>query len=132
MRRKIAFTAEKGFVSLLILLVFVFLSWKSFQTFYKVESYERMVRLEAEKVKASYVAESGFGWALSMLKQDPLWAGGTRQMAGGIVEVVIQRDTQRYTIVAKAQMDNVVQKRCGEYRQENGELSLIAYRELYD
>lgn len=123
---------EKGFISLLILMVLVFLSWKGFQAFYKTASYERMVRYETQRIKAACWADSGLEWAEAAIEQNPAWPGGTRQYAGGEIVIQVKKTGQVYTITSSSKIDKTVQKKYGNYLLTEESLVLIRSGELYE
>jgi len=123
---------DKGFISLFILLVLVFLSWKGFLAFYKAGSYERMVRYETQRIKAACWADSGLEWAEAALKQNPAWPGGTRQFAGGEIVIQVKKTGQVYTITSGCKIEKTVQKKYGTYLLVEESLVLIRSGELYD
>lgn len=123
---------QKGFVSLLVLLVLVFLSWKGFVVFYKVSSYERITRYEAQRIEASCAADSGLEWAEANLKRNPAWQGGSRHFAGGEITVEVVKKDQIYTVTSSSRQERTVQKKYGSYLQTGESLVLIRYGERYD
>jgi hypothetical protein len=124
---------ERGLVSLLILLVIVFISWKGTTVFYKVSSLERMTRYEAQMMKAAFSADSGLEWAKASLKKDPAWEGGSKGFGGGLIVVEVERRDKGIRILASAQIGETCQNRYGEYvAEEDGSLTLIRYGEFYD
>lgn len=124
---------SKGFISLLILLVMVFLSWAGYEVLSKASSQERIVRLEEQRIKALYLADSGLEWANAQLTEDPGWNGGQKQFREGKVKVEVQRNPQGFTVITKADSGKAVQKRYGFFsEQENGILVLKSYGELHE
>lgn len=123
---------EKGFVSLLVLLLIAFLSWIGFEVFYKVSSQERIVRYEAQKIKAIFIADSGLEWAKASLTKDPDWKGGTKIFTDGEVKVEIIKNVQGYRVIARSQSENTVQCRFGDFIDEIDKgLTLVSYGELF-
>jgi hypothetical protein len=126
------FFRDRGFVSLLILLVLVFLSWQGIVVWIKAGANERMARYEAAKTQASFAADGGLEYAKACLRDDPDWPGGSRELAGGRVTVDVRRSDQDYDITSKAEIGSSVQIKHGIYaRKEDGNLLLKTYEELY-
>lgn len=124
---------EKGFVSLLILLVIIFLSWIGVEAFYKTSSQERIIRYEAQRIKASFLADNGLEWARASLTKDPSWEGGTKLFCNGKVEVKVEKEEQAYKIISRSKSDGAVQVRYGFLSQgDDGVFVLISYGELFD
>ena len=124
---------DKGFISLLILFVIFFLSWIGFQAFYKASSQERIVRYEAEKVKAIFLSDSGLEWAKASLIKNPTWKGGVRQFNNGKIKVEIIKNNQSYRVISRSESENAVQNRYGEFIEDNNKgLILKSYGELFN
>lgn len=124
---------EKGFISLLILLVVISLSWIGLGLFYQVSSQERIVRYEAQKIKALFLADSGLEWARHTLDKDPAWQGGNKLFHTGEVKVEVIKKDQEYRVISRAQADRSVQRRYGDFaRADNGMLVLISYGEMFN
>ncbi len=124
---------EKGFVSLLILLVIIFLSWIGFEAFYKISSQERIIRYEAQRINASFLADNGLEWARALLTKDPTWEGGTKLFRNGKVEVEVEKEEQDYKVTSRSKSAGVIQVRYSSFSQgDNGVFVLISYRELFD
>ncbi|RNC29286.1 MAG: hypothetical protein AWM53_00639 [Candidatus Dichloromethanomonas elyunquensis] len=123
---------NKGFVSLFILLILVFFSWQGISVFVKASSNERMARLEAQKLKASYAADSGLAYAKAVLRTDPEWNGGTKELTEGLIIIEVQQEEKEYTVSSRAQIGNSTQIRYGKYVSgEDGALILKEYGEMY-
>ncbi|MGI6449528.1 MAG: hypothetical protein ACOX3R_04270 [Desulfitobacteriia bacterium] len=122
----------EGYVSLLLLLVLIFLSWIGSEALWKSGSEERIVRYEAQRMKASYLADSGLEWARSELVKDPFWRGGVKVFRSGRVEVDVSASEEEYTIISRSACDQAVQGRSAVLGfDENGVLVLFKYGELF-
>lgn len=124
---------DLGFISLLILLILVFLSWQGLQFYYKLYASEKMTRYEAERVKATFLADSGLEWGKYNLDQNTTWSGGSKTMTEGRIDVTVTQSNQEYRIVALAQVNSCIHKVYGVFQEmSDGNLHLIRYGELYD
>ncbi|HHV63645.1 MAG TPA: hypothetical protein GXX46_00990 [Peptococcaceae bacterium] len=126
---------ERGYVSLLILLVLFFLSSVGYEVLAKAGSQERIIRYEAQRVKALYLADSGLEWARSQLAQDPSWPGGLKVLNSGKIEVEVSKkdDEEEYTIYSRSQCEGAIQGRYGVLAwDEKGVLVLLRYGELFE
>lgn len=125
--------ANQGFVSVLVLIVIIALSWTSTQSFLKAGAFERMVRYEAQRNKAGVLADSGLEWAMAALSKDPGWMGGTKVLPTGKVEVTVVKTDSNYTVNTRSEIGGAVQKRYGMLeRSEDGGVTLQGYGELYN
>lgn len=122
---------ERGSISLLLLFIIFFLSSAGFLSFYKANSQSKMVRHEAQKIKARYLADSGLEWALASLNNDPNWAGGTLVLEEGTIEIKVQKSGSEYRIISTAQLMGSSQTSYGDYRFNGTEFILICYGEQY-
>lgn len=123
---------EKGFISLLVLLVLAVLFWKGSILFYKVGSQERMVVYESQKTRARILADSGLEWAKSALEADSSWTGGYKSMATGVLEVTVIPVPKGYSITCRTEAGRARHSLSAEFVCENGCLVLESYKELYN
>jgi len=125
-------TIEKGFVSLLMLMVITFLSLAGLSGFYRACSQERMIRYEAQRIKTAYLADSGLEWAMASLSKDPSWKGGKISCGGGEIEVVTVRNTKDFLVTSRAEINGTKQGRYGEISVDDGKYVLCGYGELFN
>lgn len=131
--RRLAGSRNNGYVSLLVLLVVIVLSWNGWEAFSKVHSQERMVDGEAWKMKAVFLADSGLEWAKSSLAEDPEWSGGVKVFDDGQVRVQAVKLGNAYRVIARGEAGEAGQKRFGVLEPDSqGILRLIRYEELYN
>lgn len=117
---------------MLVLLVIIFLSWIGFQVFCQVSSQERMVRTEAQRMKAVYLADSGLQWARFSLARDPAWRGGLKLLKNGKIEVEVEKEGQEYKVLSKSESAGTFQARYGIFFQDDkGIFVLKSYGELF-
>ncbi|NLP43689.1 MAG: hypothetical protein GX351_03585 [Peptococcaceae bacterium] len=122
--------SDKGYVSLLMLIVIVFLAGIGFNALYKANSQEKIIRYEADKVKAVFLADSGLEWAKASLLEDREWQGGTRFFTNGSIQVEAKKTTEGYCVMSVAQTGGARQIRYGDFIEKEDDLVLIRYREL--
>lgn len=122
---------QRGFVSLLILLVLTFLCWQGFTVFVKVDARAKMVQSEAQVIRASYAADSGLEYAKVFLKHDPTWKKAKLPLSGGEVTITVLERGLGFRITARAQIGKTVQMRYADYDQGGeGDWILKNYGEL--
>ncbi|UWG99358.1 hypothetical protein LPY66_12495 [Dehalobacter sp. DCM] len=124
---------ERGFISLLVLLVTFFLSWIGMMTFMKVSSQERIVQYEAIKTQVAYAADSGLEIAEAQLSANTKWTGGVYDVADCEVCVCVEPQSEQFYITVSAQTRNVRQCRYGTLiSNQEGEYVLSNYGILYE
>lgn len=124
--------SQRGFVTLLMLLVLAFLTAQVFMLFIKVETRAKMVQYEAQQIKASYAADSGLEYARALLDKDTFWEEVVFPLSGGEVKIVLIEKAPGYRVTAKAQIGKIVQIRYVDYVQSEGKWLMKDYGELYD
>jgi len=123
---------EKGFISLLVLMVMAALLFTGTLVFYKVGSQERIAIYESQKIRARTLADSGLEWAKSALRADSSWSGGYKPMATGTLEVTVKPVPEGYTVICRTEAGRARHVVSGEFVREKDCLILISYREMYN
>lgn len=124
---------NKGFVTLLVMFVLIILSGIGWELYSKVNTHQRNVFHEAQKLQAAYLADSGLEWARYSLDRDPAWVGGTKKFRDGQVRVEVKTGNMGYQVSSRAEVGITVQKRSGVFASDaNGVLMLTHYEERYD
>ncbi len=124
---------DKGFVSLLMLMIITFLSGVGYVSYYKASSEEKMIRYEAHRIKAVYLADSGLEWAMSSISKDPSWEGGSKLFGDGKIEVTVEKNSQGYKVISRSKYNETSQSRYGYLiADSNGGLVLSGYGEQYN
>jgi len=123
-------SSDKGFVSLFLLMVIVFLAGIGSIGFYKVNSQEKIARYEAERVKAVFLADSGLEWAKASLVEDREWQGGTKFLTSGMIQVEVKKNSEGYSVQSMGRTLGAMQVRYGDFIERDDDLILIRYQEL--
>lgn len=94
---------EKGFATVLILLLFATFTAFGLEMYLKAQTENRMVKREVLSRQAVYVSEGGLEWAKSELIKDPLFSGGKRTLGEGTVVVNVTVGEGGYWVTSDAQ-----------------------------
>lgn len=94
---------DKGFATVLILLLFATFSAFGFEAYLKAQTENKMAKREALSRQAVYISEGGLEWAKSELIKDPMFTGGTRPLGEGSVNVQILVEEGGYWVTSDAQ-----------------------------
>ncbi len=124
---------DKGFVSLLILIILSALLWTGTLAFTKINSQERIIVYEGQKTKAMFLANSGLEWAKDNLTIDSSWGGGDISFVTGEIRVDVQIIPEGFRVTSRAESGRARHSVYGELvEDDDNNLILAKYGELYN
>lgn len=122
---------QRGFATVLILLLFAAFSAFGLEAYLKAQTENRMAKREALSRQAVYAAEGGLEWVKSELKKDPLFIGGRRTIGEGRVETQVTVGEGGYWVTSEAQV-GLTRRKIQVFLHLDQERWVISqYQELY-
>ncbi|XWX60760.1 hypothetical protein AusDCA_0871 [Desulfitobacterium sp. AusDCA] len=124
-------TLEKGFASVLILILFATFSAFGLEAYLKAQTENRMAKREAISRQALYTAEGGIEWVKAELLTDPLFAGGRHRIGEGEAEINVTLGEGGYWVTSDAQYGLAHRKLKVFLQLDQGRWVMSQYQELY-
>jgi hypothetical protein len=94
---------EKGFATVLILLLFATFSALGLEAYLKAQTENKMAKRESLSRQAVYASEGGLEWAKSELIKVPMFTGGKRSIGEGTVIIHVTTGEGGYWVTSDAQ-----------------------------
>ncbi|HVJ48894.1 hypothetical protein [Desulfitobacterium sp.] len=125
---------EKGFATLLILLLFSAFATFGLEAYLKAQSENRMAKREALSRQAVYASEGGLEWAKSELIINPVFTGGKRTIGEGTVVIKVTVGEGGYWVTSDAQ-NGLVRRKIQVFLSPDsldpGHWIMSQYQEIY-
>lgn len=122
---------EKGFASVLILILFATFSAFGLEAYLKAQTENRMAKREGISRQAIYTAEGGIEWSKAELLADPLFAGGRHQIGEGETDIQVTVGEGGYWVTSDAQYGLAHRKLKVFLQLDQGRWVMSQYQELY-
>lgn len=124
-------TRERGFVTLLILILMTTLSAYGLEMYLKAHLENKMVRREVNSRQAVYAAEGGIEWAKAKVVGDPAFPGGARMIGEGTVDVQVTAIEGGYKVTSIAQYGLAKRRLEVDLKKKSEQWVITEYQELH-